>query len=145
MKATSYANIFLVLAVVMLGVALFRAQTDDRASLESPRQISTDTLYDTLRTQITVFDTVRATVTVYDTVRVQATGQDAGATFHTVRTGDFLLRIAQQYGVTVQELRSWNKLGRRQYLHPGDRLVVRDTTTARAPEPVETVETEEAD
>ena len=47
----------------------------------------------------------------------------------------FFRGIAQKYEVSVEHLRAWNNLKERQYIHPGDRLVVRDTSAVRQPEP----------
>ena len=44
---------------------------------------------------------------------------------YTIRAGDSLWSIAERHGVSVQQLRAWNKLGRRSVLRPGQRLVVR--------------------
>ena len=44
---------------------------------------------------------------------------------HRVRPGESLWGIANQHGITVAQLRSWNAMGRRSVLHPGQRLVVR--------------------
>lgn len=43
---------------------------------------------------------------------------------YTVRRGDSLYVIAQKFNVTVEQLRKWNKLPRRGYLQPGQRLTL---------------------
>ena len=43
---------------------------------------------------------------------------------HTVRSGENLTLIARKYDVTVQQLRKWNRIGRRYVLKPGKRLKV---------------------
>jgi membrane-bound lytic murein transglycosylase D len=51
-------------------------------------------------------------------------GDAARARTHTVRTGDTLFAIARAYRTTVDQLRAWNDLNRRQVIHPGERLTV---------------------
>ena len=54
------------------------------------------------------------------------TGED-GFIFHTVKPGDTLWDIAQQYGVSIREIKQWN--GRRSNLiRPGDRLKIKRKT-----------------
>ncbi len=43
---------------------------------------------------------------------------------YTIRPGDSLWSIADRYGVSVEQLRGWNKLSNRSVLQPGQRLVV---------------------
>jgi LysM repeat protein len=45
--------------------------------------------------------------------------------YHRVRTGDTLSAIAQKYGVRLNQLMSWNSLGARTTIYPGQRLTVR--------------------
>ena len=54
---------------------------------------------------------------------------------YVVKPGDFLDRIARKHGVSVKNLRSWNNLKAGQYIHPGDKLVIR-TSQPREPEKV---------
>ncbi|HET9679896.1 MAG TPA: LysM peptidoglycan-binding domain-containing protein [Gammaproteobacteria bacterium] len=42
--------------------------------------------------------------------------------YYTVRSGDSLARIAQQFGVTVSQLVDWNSIDPDNYLQPGQRL-----------------------
>ena len=44
--------------------------------------------------------------------------------YHQVRRGDSLSRIAQRYGITVNELRRLNNLRRNQFIYPGQKLLV---------------------
>ena len=54
-----------------------------------------------------------------------AAGTTAGSSTHyTVRSGDTLGGIAERFGVTAAQLRSWNGI-RGSTIHPGDRLAVR--------------------
>jgi membrane-bound lytic murein transglycosylase D len=46
-----------------------------------------------------------------------------GGRIHVVRRGETMWSIARRYGMTVQELRRWNRIGR--YLAAGQRLVIR--------------------
>lgn len=41
-----------------------------------------------------------------------------------VRRGDSLARIASKFGVSVKQLVSWNKLDRKKYLQPGQKLTI---------------------
>lgn len=50
----------------------------------------------------------------------------------TVRSGDNLSRIAQRQGVSLQDLRKWNKL-HNSVIRPGQRLVVYKTVTRKVP------------
>ena len=50
----------------------------------------------------------------------------------TVRSGDNLSRIAQRQGVSLQDLRKWNKLNN-SVIIPGQRLVVYKTVTRKVP------------
>lgn len=50
----------------------------------------------------------------------------------TVRNGDNLSRIAQKQGVSLQDLRKWNKLNN-SVIRPGQRLVVYKTVTRKVP------------
>jgi LysM repeat protein len=51
----------------------------------------------------------------------------ARSTVHTVQSGDNLTRIAQRYGVTVQQLMSWNNLSS-ETIRPGQRLSIQRRT-----------------
>jgi membrane-bound lytic murein transglycosylase D len=46
---------------------------------------------------------------------------------YTVRRGDTLGEIAEAHGIGLSKLRSWNGLGRRSLIHPGQKLVVRES------------------
>jgi membrane-bound lytic murein transglycosylase D len=53
---------------------------------------------------------------------------------YTVRRGDSLYRIAQRFGVTVVQLRRWNRLDGRSVLHPGQTLTLQvDVTSQGSP------------
>ncbi|MFW6054829.1 MAG: LysM peptidoglycan-binding domain-containing protein [Thermodesulfobacteriota bacterium] len=43
---------------------------------------------------------------------------------HSVQSGDTLYSISQKYGISVDELRRWNDLGRGDVIRPGQELVV---------------------
>ena len=45
--------------------------------------------------------------------------------WHTVQSGESLYRIASRHGVSVDAIRTYNKLGKNSVIHPGDRLRVR--------------------
>ena len=50
---------------------------------------------------------------------------------YTVRRGDSLYSIAQRFGVTVDQLVTWNGISRRATLYPGNRLTIRSTVAGR--------------
>jgi len=58
----------------------------------------------------------------------------AGPSSYLVRPGDSLYRISRITGVSTDELKSLNKLGRKPTIHPGDKLILRKK--ARAPKTV---------
>ena len=41
-----------------------------------------------------------------------------------VRPGDSLARIANEYGVSIEDITQWNQIGRRNLIHPGQQLVM---------------------
>ncbi|MGO4928017.1 LysM peptidoglycan-binding domain-containing protein [Fundicoccus sp. Sow4_F4] len=58
-------------------------------------------------------------------------------TYYTVKSGDYLWKIATQHGITVNQLKSWNQLTSN-YIYAGDKLAVTDpaqVTTPVKPEP----------
>lgn len=48
--------------------------------------------------------------------------EPAKTAYHRVRKGDTLSSIANRYGVSVTELRDWNKIGNRKSIQPGQKL-----------------------
>ena len=54
----------------------------------------------------------------------EASEQSGEKRIHRVQRNDTLWDIAQRYGITVSQLRTWNGLGRSSVIHPGDKLVV---------------------
>lgn len=74
----------------------------------------------------------------------QPTPSTPTPTYYTVKSGDYLWKIATQYGITVNQLKSWNKLTSN-YIYSGDKLAVTDptkVTTPATPEPEKPVESE---
>jgi membrane-bound lytic murein transglycosylase D len=49
---------------------------------------------------------------------------DRKKTYYTVRRGDNLSVIAARFHTSISSLRKWNKLYRKRFIHPGQRLVV---------------------
>ena len=45
-------------------------------------------------------------------------------TVHVVKRGEYLLSIAEQYGVTVTQIEDWNNINSHKPIHPGQRLVI---------------------
>lgn len=55
--------------------------------------------------------------------------------YHTVQSGDYLYKIAEEYGITVQNLKDWNNLSSN-YIYSGDKLrVTPPGTSAPTPAP----------
>jgi membrane-bound lytic murein transglycosylase D len=61
------------------------------------------------------------------------------AAFHRVRKGETISEIADEYGVTQRELRTWNSLDRRGRIRAGQRLRVVSPDALRAQAPASTV------
>lgn len=64
---------------------------------------------------------------ISDSITVRKTKYGYGAyplgqEFHKVKRGDYLAKIANQYGVTISELCSWNGIGRNKSLRVGQRI-----------------------
>src|SRR5699024_12370960 len=53
----------------------------------------------------------------------QSAGNTSTTNVHVVKAGESVNLIAQKYGVTAAQIKSWNKLSSN-LIHPGDRLVV---------------------
>ncbi len=53
-----------------------------------------------------------------------------GKSYHKVRRGETLSTIGRKYGVSVNKLRQWNKLGKNSVLQIGQRLIVRGGTAS---------------
>jgi membrane-bound lytic murein transglycosylase D len=68
---------------------------------------------------------------------VVAAGTSTGA-FHRVKRGETISEIADEYGVTQRELRSWNSLDRRGRIRIGQRLRVVSPDAPRTPPPAVT-------
>ncbi|TVL90375.1 peptidoglycan-binding protein [Streptomyces sp. SAJ15] len=56
-------------------------------------------------------------------------------TYYTVKTGDTLWGIAQQYGTTVEQLQAWNNIPNPNVIKVGQRLLVRKASTGFIPFP----------
>lgn len=72
-----------------------------------------------------VYDTLHQTaeVKVVQTANVSAVPQGSNTIYHTVRSGDVIGAIAQKYGVSVYQVRSWNGL-RSNTIRVGQRLKI---------------------
>jgi membrane-bound lytic murein transglycosylase D len=58
-------------------------------------------------------------------VAVASTSAPAGIKHHVVKKGDTLSSIAREYGVSVEDIREWNKLSPNSSIQPGQRLLLR--------------------
>ncbi|MDO8526796.1 MAG: LysM peptidoglycan-binding domain-containing protein [Deltaproteobacteria bacterium] len=65
-------------------------------------------------------------------LRNNATKSPAKKTTYVVKRGDSLAKIAKKNGVTVAELRQWNKLHNKKFLQAGKKLVVKSPKKAVA-------------
>lgn len=63
-------------------------------------------------------------------------------TVHAVKAGDTLIGIANQYGVTVSDLRAWNNLGSNDVLKSGTNLVLVATKSVRTNQSTKSVANE---
>jgi 2',3'-cyclic-nucleotide 2'-phosphodiesterase (5'-nucleotidase family) len=61
----------------------------------------------------------------------------AFATTYEVQSGDMLYRIAQKYGVTVQQIVDANDIKNPDLIYPGDKLLIPDGTTTTSKDTVE--------
>ena len=52
------------------------------------------------------------------------TGEDARYIIYTVEKGDTLFKIAQRYGMTVDDLMSWNNIKDRNLIYVGQEIKV---------------------
>ncbi len=57
-------------------------------------------------------------------VTAQNKPQEPSQTFHTVRQGETLFAISRKYGVSVNELKNWNKIGSDNLISIGQKLVI---------------------
>jgi membrane-bound lytic murein transglycosylase D len=53
-----------------------------------------------------------------------ASGKKGAARSYRVRSGDSLVKIAKRFDVSVEQLRSWNRLGNKAVLRVGQQLAV---------------------
>jgi len=74
---------------------------------------------------ITFMDTLRIIETPPKISTVQTSEKQTEAVYHEVVAGDTLYSISRRYGLTVDELRSLNKIEREAIIHPAQRLLIR--------------------
>jgi membrane-bound lytic murein transglycosylase D len=51
----------------------------------------------------------------------------ADGDLYVVQPGDTLSEIAEAHGIGLTSLRKWNQLGRRSLIHPGQKLIIRES------------------
>ena len=61
------------------------------------------------------------------TVAASASSSEAGESY-TIKTGDTLWAIANDHGVTIEDLLSWNRIPNPNMIFPGNTLIVRQGT-----------------
>ncbi len=78
--------------------------------------------------------TVEILKTTQQSLSKQAHVQKANAVAnqYVVRKGDYLYKIAKQFGITVQQLKDWNKLTSN-YIYTGNKLIVAKSVPVKAP------------
>ena len=54
----------------------------------------------------------------------KASTTSSSKTFHTVTSGETLFAISKKYGVTVNQLKSWNNIGAQNIISIGQKLVI---------------------
>lgn len=59
--------------------------------------------------------------------------QQSSNTYYTVRSGDFASTIAQRYGITTSQLKSWNGIANINLIYPGQRLIVKKGAATTKP------------
>jgi membrane-bound lytic murein transglycosylase D len=96
-------------------VSQLRAWNNLRGSTIYPRQ------------RLVVYPSARYNPISSPTASSSRTAAAPGGT-HTVKSGENLGLIAQKYGCTVSQLKSWNNLSRNT-IHPGQKLVVSKTAS----------------
>ena len=67
---------------------------------------------------------------VFGKPAVKSSGGSSQMVYHKVRRGESLGLIAGKYGVSVSKLASWNNLGRKRTIYPGQKLKVRGVSYA---------------
>ncbi len=66
-----------------------------------------------------------------------ATAAADGSIVHVVQSGQTLWTIAAKYNIPLQELLTLNQLNQNSFLHPGDKVVVKPSSTPGAAQPPE--------
>ncbi len=91
----------------------------DANNIKNPRRIRVGTVL-----KIPIFPTGESGRTTRKLARAKATPDPDthGKVAHRVRKGDTLWEIGRRYGVTPNQIRSWNHI--RKHITPGDRLII---------------------
>lgn len=97
---------------------LLASATHSQAAINS--QVKTTTVSITTSTEKAI------THTTHHTTKVLATHHSPAKhhIIYTVRSGDFINRIAKRYKVTSTELKKWNNISSKDAIHPGQKLMI---------------------
>ncbi|MFD1673208.1 NlpC/P60 family protein [Alicyclobacillus fodiniaquatilis] len=78
------------------------------------------------------------------TISYQVSPSSSSATTYTVKSGDSLWAISQQYGVSVTQLEAWNNLNANSILHVGQKITIKggsssSTLSSRSSSPLDSI------
>lgn len=76
------------------------------------------------KSEVKVVEEASKTSPVKNLATVETKTTPASPKFHQVKAGETLFRIASQYGISVQKLSDWNKLGKKPTIQVGQKLKI---------------------
>lgn len=76
------------------------------------------------KSEVKVVEEAPKTSPVKTVATVETKTTPASTKFHQVKAGETLFRIASQYGISVQKLSDWNKLGKKPTIQVGQKLKI---------------------
>ena len=105
--------------------------TDETTKIETTEDVTTpeSQVSETTTEEVVTNEEAPRMMTIQSTPFSRASSTQSGQT-HTVVAGDYLYKIALKYGVTVSQLKEWNKLTSN-YIYVGDQLVVSKPGTSQ--------------